>query len=151
LNEHNIRDKNILRRELAKISNEISEKTGMELNTIESHMNQLADVIVMNPPYLRQEAILDAKKSYYVHTYGLNKKSDIYGYFMIRTLKLLQDNGIASVITSDKWLETGYGLSLQVKLKDHIIAIYGQKERTFGADINTVITVFSKERREMSL
>lgn len=150
LNEHNIRDKNILRGELAKISNEINEKTGIESNTIESHMKQLADIIIMNPPYLRQEAISSAKKSYYVYEYGLDKKSDIYGFFMIRTLKLLRENGVASVITSDKWLETGYGISLQEKLKDHIIAIYGQKERTFGADINTVITVFSKERRKIS-
>jgi len=109
-------------------------------------MPQKADVIVMNPPYVRQESLPQAKKDYYVSEYSLSKKSDLFAYFLVRNLSLLANDGVSSVISSDKWLETSYGISLQKRLEDHLIAIYGQQERTFGADINTVITVYSKKR-----
>ena len=148
LNEHHIINKNSLRSELVKISNEIRDKTGIESNTIESHINKPVDIIIMNPPYLMQEEIPSEKKNYYSQKYGLNKKSNIYAYFMLRALNLLSKNGIASIITADKWLESDYGIVLQQKMKKHIIAIYGQKERTFDAEVNTVIIIYAKESKE---
>ena len=146
LNEHDAKNKKRLKDQLQEISEEIAKRTGTDPSVIEAYMPQKADVIVMNPPYVRQESLPQAKKDYYVNEYSLSKKSDLFVYFLVRNLSLLVDDGVASVISSDKWLETDYGVSLQKKLKDHLIAIYGQRERTFGADINTVITVYSKKR-----
>ena len=146
LNEHSANKKKSLKEQLQQISDEITERTGRDPNVVEAYMLQRANIIVMNPPYVRQEAIPQEKKKYYAKKYSLNKKSDLFAYFLVRTLDLLSDDGIASVISSDKWLETDYGVSLQRKLKDHIISIYGQRERTFGADINTVITVFGAKK-----
>jgi hypothetical protein len=64
----------------------------------------------------------------------------------MRAHNLLAPGGVASVITSDKWLETGYGVSLQKAIRPYLVAVYGQKERSFGADINTVISVYSRAR-----
>ena len=148
LNEHDAKNKKRLKDQLQKISEEIAERTGTDPNVIEAYMPQRANVIVMNPPYVRQESLPQTKKDYYVSEYSLSKKSDLFAYFLVRNLSLLVDDGVASVISSDKWLETDYGVSLQKKLKDHLIAIYGQRERTFGADINTVITVYSRKKIE---
>jgi hypothetical protein len=65
------------------------------------------DIIVMNPPYIRQEKIDKQDKEHYVKTYFLDRTSDIYAYFMVRALKLLKDGGAAAIISSDKWLEVG--------------------------------------------
>jgi len=43
-------------------------------------------------------------------------------------------------------LEVGYGLKLQERLKPHILAVYGQRMRSFTADVNTVITVLKKDK-----
>jgi len=104
------------------------------------------DIIVMNPPYIRQEKIDKQDKDHYVQTYFLDRTSDIYAYFMVRALKLLKDGGAAAIISSDKWLEVGYGLKLQERLKPHILAVYGQRMRSFTADVNTVITVLKKDK-----
>jgi len=104
------------------------------------------DIIVMNPPYVRMEKISSEDKDHYTKTYFLDKTSDIYAYFMVRALKLLRDGGAAAIISSDKWLEVGYGIKLQERLKPHLLAVYGQRRRSFGADVNTVITVFRNIR-----
>jgi type I restriction-modification system DNA methylase subunit len=148
LNEHDSRVKKTLREEHQKLLRKIEKKTGVDPDVIENAMTVPADIVVMNPPYITQLAIPLQKKEYYVSRYGLDKMTDIYAYFLVRALKLLSEKGVASVITSDKWLETEYGEGLQKKLKDHIVAIYGQKERSFSADINTAIVVFGKERRK---
>jgi len=137
--------KKALKQRLQQLGEEIGKKTGEDPNVIETLLQGKADIIVMNPPYVRQESIEPKKKDYYSSKYGIDKKSDLYAYFLIRALHLISDAGVVSVISSDKWLETGYGVSVQKKLKDNLIAVYGQRERSFGADINTVITVLKKK------
>ena len=149
LNEHEARKKTRLREQLQNCSSELARRTGEDPNVIEFHLQPLADIVVMNPPYVRQEAIPEKSKSYYTSKYELGKKSDLYAYFLVRSLQLLSADGVMAVISSDKWLETGYGVSLQRKLKDNSIAIYGQRERSFGADINTVITVYSAGKQNL--
>jgi type I restriction-modification system DNA methylase subunit len=151
LNEHEVSTKNALRKEHQELLKEIEAKTGVDPSVIENFMSIPADIIVMNPPYVSQLSIPKKQKEYYVARYGLDKKSDLFAYFLMRTLTLLGNKGIASVIASDKWLETEYGATLQRKLKDHIIGVYGQKERTFSADINTAIVLYSKEKKAGSL
>jgi hypothetical protein len=142
LNEHDARVKTKLRDQLNKIRTELANKTDTDPFVIEAFVPIKPNIVVMNPPYVRQEAIPERLKSYYAAHYKLDKKSDLFAYFLVRALNLLSSNGVVSVISSDKWLETTYGLSLQQRLKNHLIAIYGQRERSFGADINTVISVY---------
>jgi type II restriction/modification system DNA methylase subunit YeeA len=147
LNEHDGNRKNVLKKEHQKLLREIEEKTGVDPGVIENFLSVPADIVVMNPPYVKQLSIPKKQKDYYVARYGLDKKSDLFAYFLVRVLSLLSEKGIASVIASDKWLETGYGVTLQRRLKDFLVGIYGQKERTFAAEINTAIVVYGKERR----
>ncbi len=147
LNEHDGRKKKELKQELRSTFDRIAKKTKTDPETIEVYMGQPADIIVMNPPYVRQESIPLARKTDYSSIYSLDKRSDLYAYFLARSLKLLSKGGIASVIASDKWLETNYGVKLQEKLRNHLISVYGQRHRSFGADINTAIVVYGKEAR----
>jgi type I restriction-modification system DNA methylase subunit len=146
LNEHDAGTKKALKQRLQQLGEEIRKRTGEDPNVIEAHLQGKADIVVMNPPYVRQESIDPKKKYYYSTKYGIDKKSDLYAYFLMRALRLVTDTGVVSVISSDKWLETGYGVSVQKNLKINLIAVYGQRERSFGADINTVITVLGKQK-----
>ena len=141
VNEHSSKEKKKLKHQIETLNKDIARRTGNSSSVIEMHMPNRPHVVVMNPPYVRQELIPSEKKKYYTDNYGLDKKSDLYAYFLIRAVNILSEDGVMSVITSDKWLETGYGVSLQKRLKGHLVAIFGQRERSFGADINTVISV----------
>lgn len=134
-----------LRKDLQRKQIDIEKKTGVKGGIIETWVPKLVDIVVMNPPYVRQESIPEDLKKYYISNYKIGKKSDLYCYFVLRALKLINENGVISVISSDKWLETGYGEELQALLVNRLIGIYGQRERTFGADVNSIIFVYGSE------
>lgn len=134
-----------LRRDLQRKQTDIEKKTGVKGGTIESWVPRPVDIVVMNPPYVRQESIPSDAKKYYTSNYKIDRKSDLYCYFVLRAFNLVNQNGIISVISSDKWLETGYGEDMQRMLSIRLIGVYGQRERTFGADVNSIIFVYSSE------
>jgi len=147
-NEHDHENKGILRKRIATHTENLR-KYGLNPNVIESYMVNPADIVVMNPPYVRQETIDEERKKYYDRTYcdplHFDRKSDIYVYFFARALRLLKPNGYVSVISSDKWLETSYGEKLQDYLKSRLITVYGQRYRPFKADINTIISLYGND------
>lgn len=74
-------------------------------------------------------------------------RSDLYTYFYIRTLRLLNLKGIHTFVCSNAWLDAKYGAWLQEFLL-HKVPMYfivdNRAKRSFASsDINTVITVFS--------
>jgi hypothetical protein len=61
-------------------------------------MPSRAQIVVMNPPYVRQELIPQRKKEYYTDKFGLDRKSDIYAYFFVRAINLLSGDGALYVV-----------------------------------------------------
>ena len=111
------------------------------------------DVVIANPPYLRQEDISPkAYKDVLAQQYAAAAvaRSDLYCYFYARALQLLRDGGMHVFVCSNSWLDVGYGAKLQEYLLNnaHIQAIYESAvERQFStADINTIITLIRKGR-----
>ena len=135
------------------------------------------DIVIGNPPYVRQEKIappnklkeeitLQDRQDYkqklinsvsnrfpVVTTW--DKKSDLYIYFYFHGLSLLNNTGVFCFITSNSWLDVGYGKGLQEFLLrySHVIGIYdNQAKRSFEhADVNTIIALlgapqFKKEK-----
>ena len=126
------------------------------------------DIVIGNPPYVRQEKIADPKiakeevtteskreykekliKSVQTHfscVTSIDKKSDYYVYFYLIGLSLLNEKGVFCFITSNSWLDVGYGKDLQEFLLKYvpIRAIYdNQAKRSFSAaDVNTIIALF---------
>jgi len=126
------------------------------------------DVVVANPPYIRQElvgeneklkikkalesdykdrlfvgATVKAKKDAII----LGKQSDIYVYFFVHALKYLRNNGTLGFITSNKWLEVGYGEPLQdFLLRNSAIRYVVEIDKAIFPDIevDTVVTILQK-------
>ncbi|TKX28856.1 DUF7149 domain-containing protein [Campylobacter estrildidarum] len=71
------------------------------------------DLIIGNPPYIRQEEIKELKphlaKNYKVY----KGTSDIYTYFYELGFNVLKENGVLSFITSNKYTRAGYGEALR--------------------------------------
>jgi len=131
------------------------------------------DIVIGNPPYIRQEKIAhpnmlrseitnELKKEYkekllksvqaqFDQIKKIDKKSDYYIYFYFHGLSLLNRNGTFCFITSNSWLDVGYGKDLQEFLLKYvpIIAIYdNQVKRSFEhADVNTIIALFGAPYR----
>ena len=71
------------------------------------------DVVIGNPPYVRQEKIKELKpilKNQYVSYSGV---ADLYVYFYERGLQLLKTGGILTYISSNKYFRSGYGKKLR--------------------------------------
>ncbi|MCF7993535.1 MAG: Eco57I restriction-modification methylase domain-containing protein [Chromatiaceae bacterium] len=71
------------------------------------------DVVIGNPPYVRQEA-LGPLKLYLAQCYAsYSGVADLYVYFYERGLNLLAPNGKLSYIVTNKWMRAGYGEPLR--------------------------------------
>ncbi|MFH2102161.1 MAG: Eco57I restriction-modification methylase domain-containing protein [Chloroflexota bacterium] len=77
------------------------------------------DIVLANPPYVRQELLGDFKevlKPIYPEVYsGI---ADLYVYFYARAHQLLRNGGVSCFISSNKWLRAGYGEKLRQHLLD---------------------------------
>ncbi|MGD9638725.1 MAG: Eco57I restriction-modification methylase domain-containing protein [Alphaproteobacteria bacterium] len=126
------------------------------------------DIIIGNPPYVRQEEISDPNglvkdnkdykdlleqtvkvdyPSYFKAKTKTDKKSDLYVYFYLHTLRILNPKGIHCFVCSNSWLDVGYGAWLQEFLLNNVEMHYiidNQVKRSFAnADVNTIISIFS--------
>lgn len=114
------------------------------------------DVVLANPPYVRQELIGRAVKRTLQKRFAsvVDGQSDLYCYFYARSLQLLREGGVHVCICSGSWLDVGFGAKLQAFLlsQARVVAIYDSLvERQFAsAAINTVISVVRKQPPERS-
>jgi hypothetical protein len=78
------------------------------------------DAIIGNPPYIHLENMkktseiygsMGGKASPVYTTY--NKRGDIYCLFVERAMSLLKENGFASYIMQNKWMQASYGKELR--------------------------------------
>ncbi len=136
-------------------------------------MKQGFDIVIANPPYVRQERIEDLSGFYNKNEYKeklieqtrldwsydyegkikskspipekFDRKCDLYVYFYLKGLKLLNPDGVLCYISSNSWLDVGFGRVLQEVLikRCPIVAIYdNQVKRSFKhADVNTIIAL----------
>ncbi|HOM48434.1 MAG TPA: Eco57I restriction-modification methylase domain-containing protein, partial [Candidatus Hydrogenedentes bacterium] len=141
------------------------------------------DIVVGNPPYVRQELIADPLLSQAKQTTAENKKykeklirsvyalwpsffgvnpekpdrkldqkNDLYCYFFFHGLARLNTKGSFIFITSNSWLDVGYGKDLQEFLltQSHVKMIIDNKsKRSFkSADVNTVIALLGAPEKQ---
>ena len=122
------------------------------------------DIVIGNPPYVRQENIEDKEliiesiSRCFIDKNGkslikINKRSDLYIYFYYKGLELLKNGGIFSFINSNSWLDVGFGAELQeflLKYMNILAIVDNLVERSFEADINTVIVFIQKSINKIS-
>jgi len=133
------------------------------------------DIVIGNPPYVRQEEIADPtgkvkdKKQYkeflpemvkidfpseFPPRSKINAKSDLYAYFYIRALRLLNSGGIHTFICSNSWLDVGYGVWLQKFLLEGAQIEYiidNHAKRSFeAADVNTIVSIIHAPSKKIN-
>jgi len=113
------------------------------------------DVVVTNPPYTRQEEmeykgqIRDVALTYLDGSkIDIDARAGIYAYFFTYSAKFLKNEGKMGYITSDTWLDVGFGKGLKRFFLDHfkILAIIWYDVRAFEKPlVGTCITILEKE------
>lgn len=109
------------------------------------------DIIVANPPYVRQELIKDLKpalKKTYPAVYS--GTADLYCYFYARALQLLRDGGMLVFISSNKWFRANYGTKLKKFITEfcHILSITDFGELPVFQTAATFPMIFIAQRSE---
>ena len=103
------------------------------------------DVVIGNPPYVRQEKIKELKPSLKKRYDCYTGTADLYVYFYERGLQLLSANGIHTFICSNSWLDVNYGAPLQKHLLNNTanaVICHSEAKREFeSADINTIVSI----------
>ena len=108
------------------------------------------DVVIANPPYVRQEAIKNQKPALQKQGYEVyNSTSDLYTYFYERSYQILSSGGHLCFISSNKWMRAKYGEKLRKFFKDRttikqIIDFDGYK--VFDATVDTNVLLFQKTK-----
>lgn len=114
------------------------------------------DLIIGNPPYLRQERLSGgydkAALRGYFHTHtgvGLSGQADLYMYFVLRGLQLARaDGGLVCYIMPNSWLDASYGAALRAAIAERgrmRAVIESRAERSFArANVNTVVALVER-------
>src|SRR5262249_4364757 len=74
------------------------------------------DVVLGNPPYVRQEQIKELKPTLKQYFDCYSGTADLYVYFYERGIRVLKIGGTFSFISSNKWFRSAYGRLLRVWL-----------------------------------
>ena len=113
------------------------------------------DIVIANPPYVRQEEFgrrIDKASLLKQYNDAVTGQSDLYCYFYVRGLQLLNGQGIHVFVSSNSWLDVKYGTKLKDYLLMHgqVLAVYDSSvERQFTtAQINTIISVIEKSTND---
>ena len=103
------------------------------------------DVVIGNPPYVRQEKIKALKPTLKKRYACYSGAADLYVYFYERGLQLLNTSGVHTFICSNSWLDVNYGAPLQQYLLENTagaVICHSEAEREFeSADINTIVSI----------
>jgi adenine-specific DNA-methyltransferase len=102
------------------------------------------DIVLGNPPYVRQEAIDPYYKPKYIenHPEVGSGTADLYVYFFDSAMHVANKGGIIIFITLNKYLKTKYGEGLRKKLKEKDVDIIIDffELPVFEASTDTAIT-----------
>ena len=104
------------------------------------------DIVIGNPPYIRQELIKIYKKYFekiYKETY--DGTVDIYVLFYERGVQLLSEKGHLCYITSNKWIRAKYGKRLRSFMRPKVMQIIDFRgHKIFEASVDTNILLCTK-------
>lgn len=121
-------NKSVLKSEIEALSKEIRlasdrsiESTGFDwrVEFAEAFREGGFDIVLANPPYVRQELITTIKpalKTLYPTVY--KGTADLYCYFYARSVELLRQGGMLAFISPNKWFKATYGAPLRKHLAE---------------------------------
>lgn len=108
------------------------------------------DIVIGNPPYIDSETMVNIGlaelRSYLVSKLNYTRGNwDIYIAFFEVGFKLLNNNGIITYITPDKWISKPFGYELRKNLINNFFIIVESGRDVFeSVNVDSIITFFSK-------
>jgi hypothetical protein len=114
------------------------------------HEKKGFDVVIANPPYVRQEGIKEYKPHLQKIGYDVyNSTSDLYTYFYELSYNILAPNRFSCFISSNKWMRAKYGELLRhfFKTKAKVIELidFGGHKVFENATVDANILLFQKK------
>lgn len=110
------------------------------------------NVVIGNPPYVRQELISDLKPYLKLKYSVYNSIADIYVYFFEQSTRLLKKDGFFGMICSNKFTRTSYGKELRDYLRTQVrlidIVDFGELSVFDGPATFPAIYLFQKKKVE---
>jgi len=106
------------------------------------------DVVIGNPPYVRQEQLHDFKEYLSINYKAYHNSADIYCYFIEKGITLVKENGYFSYIVSSKFTRTKYGKPLRSFLLNYQVEEYRgfDNEKVFaGVTVDPCILIIKKK------
>ncbi|MFK7107061.1 Eco57I restriction-modification methylase domain-containing protein [Flavobacterium oreochromis] len=102
------------------------------------------DVIIGNPPYVRQELFKDIKPYLEDNYKCYNSVADLYTYFIELGIKLINNNGKFSFILPNKFLKATYGAEIRKVIKNdsYLELIYDFDDYPVFEDATTYPLIF---------
>ena len=112
------------------------------------------DVIIGNPPYVRQELFKEIKPFLEANYECYNSVADLYTYFIEKGILLMNKNGVFSFILPNKFLKATYGKQIRNVIKKYtsIELLFDFDDYPVFADATTypIIYVFNKNKDRVS-
>jgi methylase of polypeptide subunit release factors len=103
-----------------KLASKLSNRWVVEDDFLERDMAPKFNLVVGNPPYVRQEAIPKAKSEQYRKSFDcFYDRADLYIAFFERGLKLLAEEGRLAFICPDRFAKNNYGRKLRALIAEH--------------------------------
>ena len=111
------------------------------------------DVVIGNPPYVRQEWISPFKPYLQQHFKSFHGTADLYVYFYELGMRVLKNGGRLSFIVTNKWMKAAYGEPLRRFFAEHTwveaVVDFGHAKQIFeDADVFPSIIVARKPLEE---
>jgi adenine-specific DNA-methyltransferase len=72
------------------------------------------DVVIGNPPYIRQEEIKNQKPYFQTNFITYSGTADLYVFFVEKGFKILKARGQFCYIMPNKWMQAAYGKALRI-------------------------------------
>lgn len=102
-----------------KLANKLAQHWIIEDDFLERDLVPKFDLVIGNPPYVRQEAIPKAKLERYRSEFNcFYDRADLYVAFFEKGLKLLARNGRLAFICPDRFSKNNYGRKLRAFIAD---------------------------------
>lgn len=112
------------------------------------------DVVIGNPPYVRQEWISGIKPYLQANYKAFHGMADLYVYFYELGCRVLKPGGRLSFVVTNKWMKAGYGEPLRKFFTESVwtesVIDFGHAKQIFeDADVFPSIIVLRKPNDEL--
>lgn len=88
-------------------------------NSLFSEEIEKFDIVIANPPYIRTQVLGEKKAQQIAKDFDLSGRIDAYYAFLEGIHRVLNENGIAGIITSNRFMSVKSGSVIRERLQEH--------------------------------